>query len=80
METNTDLSPVLGMSIVGGLIAALIGIVLFLLPAWMIVRKAGYSGAWSLLMLIPLVNVIALFVFAFSTWPVQRAARGQRPS
>jgi uncharacterized membrane protein YhaH (DUF805 family) len=42
---------------------------------WVILRKAGYSGAWSLLMLIPVVNLIAMYVFAFSNWPVLRRAR-----
>ena len=41
----------------------------FIFPCWKIVSKAGYSGAWSLLMLIPLVNIIMLWVFAFSSWP-----------
>ena len=34
-----------------------------------IVRKAGYSGWWCLVMLVPLVNVIMLWVFAFADWP-----------
>jgi len=49
----------------GMLIFALI----FLVPAWKIVSKAGYSGAWSLFVFVPLINVIMLWVFAFATWP-----------
>jgi uncharacterized membrane protein YhaH (DUF805 family) len=51
-------------------------IVLFLL--WMtvrILRKAGYSGWWSLLTLIPIVNIVMIWVFAFSDWPALRARR-----
>jgi hypothetical protein len=33
------------------------------------VAKAGYSGAWSLFVFVPLINLIMLWVFAFSTWP-----------
>jgi hypothetical protein len=77
MDVNSDPGALMGIGVAGLLIGVVIWIVLFLLPAWMIVRKAGYSGAWSLLLLIPLVNIIALFVFAFSTWPVQRAAAGR---
>jgi hypothetical protein len=55
----------------GGIV--LFGLV-FVLPCWQIVRKAGFSGAWALLAFVPLVNVIALWVFAFSRWPVQRPA------
>lgn len=37
-----------------------------------IASKAGYSGALSLLMLVPLANVVILFIFAFSEWPIER--------
>jgi len=43
---------------------------------WMTVRilhKAGYSGWWSLLTLIPIVNIIVIWIFAFSSWPALRA-------
>ena len=45
---------------------------IFLVPGWRIARKAGFPGAMSLLMLIPLVNLITLWVFAFIRWPNQR--------
>jgi len=47
-------------------------IAIFMIPIWRIVSKAGYSGAWSLLTWVPLVNLICLWVFAFSDWPVAR--------
>ncbi len=34
-----------------------------------VTKKAGYSGWWSLIMLVPLANVVAMWVFAFSDWP-----------
>jgi len=37
---------------------------------WKIFSKAGYSGALSLLMLVPLVNLIVFVWFAFAQWPV----------
>jgi len=40
-------------------------------PLVKILNKAGYSGAWVLLALIPMVNLVALWIFAFSTWPSQ---------
>lgn len=46
-------------------------LVIFVIPAWRIVSKAGYNGAFSLLLLVPFVNVIALWVFAFAEWPAQ---------
>lgn len=58
------------VSILGCLFALLMvcfGVLIF----WQIFAKAGYSGAWSLLMLVPLANVVALCILAFSRWPVQ---------
>lgn len=51
-----------------GLIAFILAIVIY----WKIFSKAGYSGARSLLLLIPVVNLIILIMFAFSEWPIQR--------
>ena len=47
-------------------------IILGLIINWRIASKAGYEGALSLLMLIPLVNFVILLIFAFSEWPVER--------
>jgi len=46
---------------------------IIVVPCWRIVGKAGYSGALSLLVLVPLVNIILLWVFAFSKWPIERS-------
>lgn len=48
---------------------------IFLVPLWRIVSKAGYSGAWALLSLIPFVNIVALWIFAFAKWPNEPARR-----
>jgi hypothetical protein len=49
-----------------------IAVLLFamIVPYWQIFKKAGFSPWLSLLMLIPLVNVLALFYLAFAKWPV----------
>ena len=47
-------------------------LILGTIPFWPLFRKAGYPGALSLLMLIPAVNLIVLYVVAFSR---PRAAR-----
>ena len=52
----------------------LVGTVLYIIPAWRIVSKAGFHGAFALLMLVPIVNIIMLWVFAFVKWPVERDA------
>ncbi len=43
-----------------------------------IISKAGYSGWFVLLGLVPLVNIVMFFVFAFSDWPVQKELRRYR--
>jgi uncharacterized membrane protein YhaH (DUF805 family) len=50
-------------------IAIAISIAIFLPPSARIVRRAGYSGWWALLMIVPGVNVIALWALAFIRWP-----------
>jgi len=40
-----------------------------IVPPVKILNKAGYSGWWVLLLFVPLVNVIALWIFALSDWP-----------
>ena len=46
----------------------------FIIPLWRIVAKAGYSGTWSLMLFVPMVNMVMIWVFAFSKWPVETDA------
>jgi len=55
----------------GFLLYGLIAIV-FLVPFWKIFEKAGFPPALSLIMLIPIANLVALYFVAFSTWPGHR--------
>lgn len=41
----------------------------FVIPAWRILQKAGYPGVLSLLVMVPLLNLVLLWVFAFANWP-----------
>jgi len=41
----------------------------FIIPLWKIVGKAGFHPVLSLLVFIPLVNIVMLYVFAFVDWP-----------
>ena len=40
-----------------------------IVPFWFIFSKAGFSKWLSLLMVIPIVNVILLYFLAFAKWP-----------
>lgn len=37
--------------------------------AYRILQKAGLDGHWALVLLVPIVNIIMIWVFAFSHWP-----------
>ena len=57
------------ISAIGGLIF----IALFVIMLWLsarILSKAGYSGWWSLTLVIPIVGLVMLWVFAFANWPI----------
>ncbi len=56
---------------IGG-ISALVSLLIFILIWWSIFSKAGHSGARSLLLLIPIVNIIIFLIFAFGEWPIHR--------
>jgi hypothetical protein len=66
METTTT-TTVEGYSF--GIIPILIILVLAVIPYWKIWSRTGHSGAWALLMLVPLANLISLWVLAFKKWP-----------
>ena len=46
--------------------------VLFFIAYVRIIQKAGYSGWWVLVGLVPILNVVMFLVFAFARWPVLR--------
>lgn len=41
-----------------------------IIPYWFIWKKAGFSPWFSLLMFVPLLNIVTLYVLAFSEWKV----------
>jgi uncharacterized protein (DUF983 family) len=68
MDPDTPMPPDDSTNLLIMLIAAIIVII----PFWRIFAKAGYSGWLSLLMVIPLVNIIMLYFLAFADWPILR--------
>ena len=54
-------------------LAVLAAFYLVMLLAYVrIIQKAGYSGWWVLVGLVPVLNLVMFLVFAFSRWPVLR--------
>ncbi len=44
---------------------------IFLILFWRICSKAGHPGWYSLAVFVPLLNLTALYVLAFTKWPVE---------
>ncbi len=64
-----DPSQIVQMSPLIQLVPLLVLILLIIPPYIIILKKAGYSGWWGLLFLVPFANLITLWVFALSNWP-----------
>jgi hypothetical protein len=47
---------------------------------WRVAEKCGYPGAYSLLVLIPLVNIIIMLMWVFSEWPIEAELKRLRAS
>jgi uncharacterized membrane protein YhaH (DUF805 family) len=56
----------------------LVTLALVIVIQWRIAAKAGYNGALSLLLLVPMVNFIVLLIFAFGEWPIEAQLRAVR--
>lgn len=79
-----------GYGMDGGFVFGLLGMVFWLVVLvfllWVygrIIGRAGYSPWWALIVLVPVVDVVMLWVFAFNHWPAlddMTAAHGSAPS
>lgn len=67
-------SPALGLLFLALCVAPAL---LSILPVVRIVQRAGFSGWWALITFIPVVNLLALWYFAFAQWPIMRPHRSQ---
>jgi hypothetical protein len=48
------------------------------IPAGVILRRVGMSRWWSLLAIIPIANLVGLWIFAFARWPATDISPSQR--
>lgn len=48
---------------------------LLVVPTWRILQRAGFNGAWALLMLVPIVGLLVPWVVSFLKWPSDREQR-----
>ncbi len=55
---------------IGGAFGALVYILLIVVPFWQLWRRTGHSGWIAVLMIVPVVNLVMLWVLAFKAWPI----------
>lgn len=60
--------PVFAALIIGA-VAIIVSVLLTVIPFWRICSRAGFPGALSLLILVPVGNLVLLFFLAFAEWP-----------
>jgi hypothetical protein len=78
-DTGTsDIAAALGTFLLIWVIVYLAILVLVIIAWWKIASKAGYGGAWALIMFVPFVNFIFFLIFAFSKWPVLQELEQRR--
>jgi hypothetical protein len=51
-------------------IIILVGYIIVIVPFWFICKKAGFSPWLSLINIIPLGNIILIYILAFAEWKV----------
>lgn len=63
-----------------GLLFSGVFVALYLLlpvwPCWIIAQRAGYAPIWSFLIVVPVVNIIVVWLFAFARWPNEGGGLG----
>jgi hypothetical protein len=74
-EPNAAFMAFMFVMVLGGVV---LGVLLTVIPFWMICKKAGFAPALALLMLVPVANIILPFYIAFADWPALRQ-RDARP-
>lgn len=57
------------------MIVVVVALAIVLIPFWFICRKAGFSPWLTLLNIIPLGNLVLIYVLAFAEWKVVPAAQ-----
>lgn len=64
------------------LFISIIGVLVYVIPFWMIFKKAGFSPWLVLLFFVPLANLLVLYIVAFSQWkvvPISQVSPGAYP-
>ena len=55
------------------LLIVLLLVLSILVPISKILQRMGFNGAWCLIYFVPVANIIALWVVAYTPWPASQA-------
>jgi hypothetical protein len=55
-----------------GFLFMLLWAVILIYPFWRISERVGYPGWISLLMLVPVINIVYVYFLALSKWPSEK--------
>ncbi len=61
------------------LIPYIVVVIITGIPALRIFGRLGLSRAWALLAIIPLGNILVIWIIAYKCWPVEELTKAQRP-
>lgn len=50
-------------------------VVLIVYPVGRILRRIGFSPLWSVLVFVPILNIVGLWIVALADWPSQKPDR-----
>jgi hypothetical protein len=75
-DTSTGTLGGVGLAVV--IIVGLAFWLVFVIAYIKIITRAGYSGWWVLIVLVPIANIVMLLIFAYKEWPIQRELRELR--
>jgi hypothetical protein len=75
MELLQNEAQVLGISPSTLAVCLITAAYLLVIPWIKIFRRVGMSEGLGILMLIPVINVVIFFIFAYLEWPIEREIR-----
>lgn len=64
-----------GIPIALGIVLGIVYLAILVVMVWAyvnVISRAGYHGAWILILLVPLVNIVMMLIFCFKEWPATR--------
>jgi uncharacterized membrane protein len=76
--TDTSTGTLNGVALAVVIIIGIAVWLVFVIAYIKIITRAGYSGWWVLIIIVPIANIVMLLIFAYKEWPIQRELRELR--